>query len=146
MEPTVVTRYGKIRGRVRASVSSFLGIPYAASPTGPLRFRPPAPPPVWDGIREADRLGPTPPKPDYTAPFDTLLPEPSIAGDEWLTVNVWTPDPGRAGLPVMVWIHGGAFHNGNSAIPVYRGHAVAPGGLPMVSPNHHSGIVGFGLL
>ncbi len=146
MEPTVVTRYGKIRGRVRASVSSFLGIPYAASPTGPLRFRPPAPPPGWDGIREADRLGPTPPKPDYTAPFDTLLPEPSIAGDEWLTVNVWTPDPGRAGLPVMVWIHGGAFSNGNSAIPVYDGHAFARDGVVMVSLNYRLGIDGFALL
>jgi para-nitrobenzyl esterase len=146
MEPTMATRYGKIRGQVRDGVASFLGIPYAASPTGPLRFRPPAPPPAWDGVREADRLGATPPKPDYAAPFDTLLPEPNIAGDNWLTVNVWTPDPGGAGLPVMVWIHGGAFSNGNSALPIYDGHAFARDGVVMVSLNYRLGIDGFALL
>jgi len=146
MEPIVVTRYGKVRGQVRDGVASFLGIPYAASPTGPLRFRPPAPPAAWDGVREASRLGATPPKPDYAAPFDTLLPEPNIAGDDWLTVNVWTPDPGRAGLPVMVWIHGGAFSNGNSAIPTYDGHAFARDGVVMVSLNYRLGIDGFAQL
>ena len=146
MEPTVITRYGKVRGRVRDGVASFLGMPYAARPTGLLRFRPPAPPPVWDGIREADRLGATPPKPDYAPPFDVLLPEPNIAGDDWLTVNVWTPDPGRAGLPVMVWIHGGAFSNGNSAIPVYDGHAFARDGVVLVSLNYRLGIDGFVML
>ncbi len=144
MEPTVITRYGKVRGQVRDGVASFLGIPYAASPTGPLRFRPPARPAAWDGVRDADRLGPTPPKPDYAAPFDTLLPEPDIAGDDWLTVNVWTP--GGAGLPVMVWIHGGAFSNGNSAIPSYDGHAFARDGVVIVSLNYRLGIDGFAML
>jgi para-nitrobenzyl esterase len=146
MEPTVTTKYGKIRGQVRDGVASFLGIPYAASPTGPLRFRAPVPPDPWDGVRTADRLGATPPKPDYAAPFDTLLPEPNIAGDDWLTVNVWTPDPGRAGLPVMVWIHGGAFSNGNSAIPGYDGHAFARDGVVLVSLNYRLGIDGFAQL
>ncbi|HEY2691796.1 MAG TPA: carboxylesterase family protein [Streptosporangiaceae bacterium] len=146
MEPTVTTRYGRVRGRWRDGVASFLGIPYAASPTGPLRFRPPAPPPAWDGIREADRFGATSPKPRYAPPFDVLLPEPDIPGDDWLTVNVWTPDPGRAGLPVMVWIHGGAYSNGNSAIPMYDGHAFARDGAVLVSLNYRLGVDGFALL
>jgi para-nitrobenzyl esterase len=146
MGPLVITRQGTIRGRVRDGVASFLGIPYAASPTGPLRFRPPAPPPAWDGIREADRFGPTPPKPDYPHPFDVLLPEPSIPGDDWLTVNVWTPEPAGAGLPVMVWIHGGAFSNGNSAVPSYDGHAFARDGVVLVSLNYRLGVDGFALL
>jgi para-nitrobenzyl esterase len=146
MGPTVTTTHGKVRGQVRDGVTSFLGIPYAASPTGPLRFRAPASPPAWDGIREADRLGATPPKPDYPPPFDVLLPEPSIPGDDWLTVNVWTPDPGAAGLPVMVWIHGGAFANGNSAIPIYDGQAFARDGVVMVSLNYRLGVDGFALL
>ncbi|HEY7015002.1 MAG TPA: carboxylesterase family protein [Streptosporangiaceae bacterium] len=146
MEPTVTTRYGRVRGRWRDGVASFLGVPYAASPTGPLRFRPPAPPPAWDGIREADRFGATPPKPRYAPPFDVLLPEPDIPGDDWLTVNVWTPDPGRAGLPVMVWIHGGAYSNGNSAIPMYDGHAFARDGAVLVSLNYRLGVDGFALL
>jgi para-nitrobenzyl esterase len=146
MGPTVITTYGKVRGQVRDGVASFLGIPYAASPTGPLRFRPPAPPPAWDGVRDAVRFGATPPKPDYAPPFDVLLPEPNIAGDDWLTVNVWTPEPGAAGLPVMVWIHGGAFSNGNSAIPSYDGHAFARDGVVMVSLNYRLGVDGFALL
>jgi para-nitrobenzyl esterase len=146
MEPTVTTRYGCVRGQWRDGVARFLGIPYAASPTGPLRFQAPAPPVAWDGIREADRFGATPPKPAYPAPFDTLLPEPAIAGDDWLTVNVWTPDPGRAGLPVMVWIHGGAFANGNSAVPSYDGQAFARDGVVLVSLNYRLGVDGFALL
>ena len=148
MEPTVTTQYGTVRGQVRDGVASFLGIPYAASPTGPLRFRAPAPPQPWDGIRDASSLGATPPKPDYAAPFDVLLPEPNIAGDDWLNLNVWTPDPdpAGAGLPVMVWIHGGAFANGNSALPVYDGHAFARDGVVLVSLNYRLGVDGFALL
>ena len=126
-------------------MTRFLGIPYAASPTGPLRFRPPEPPTPWDGVRACTEFGPTPPKPDYVAPFDTLLPEPNIPGDDWLTLNVWTPDPGGA-APVMVWIHGGAFSNGNSAVRIYDGHAFARDGVVLVSINYRLGIDGFALL
>ncbi len=147
MATTVTTTYGKLLGRERDGVTSFLGIPYAASPTGQLRFRAPQPPPSWDGIREAAAFSATPPKPSYPAPFDRLLPEPSIDGDDWLTVNVWTPDTdARAQLPVMVWIHGGAFSNGNSAIPLYDGHAFARDGVVLVSINYRLGIDGFALL
>jgi para-nitrobenzyl esterase len=146
MGPTVATRYGSVRGQWRDGVARFLGIPYAASPTGPLRFQAPAPPLAWDGTREADTFGATPPKPAYPVPFDTLLPEPAIAGDDWLNVNVWTPDPGRAGLPVMVWIHGGAFANGNSAVPSYDGQAFARDGVVLVSLNYRLGVDGFALL
>ena len=146
MRPTVTTEYGRIRGQVRDGLASFLGIPYAASPTGPLRFRAPARPGAWDGTRDGDRFGPTPPKPDYQSPFDVLLPEPNIEGDDWLSLNVWTPDPGAAGLPVMVWICGGAFINGNSAVPLYDGHAFARDGVVMVSVNYRLGIDGFALL
>jgi para-nitrobenzyl esterase len=123
MASTVITKYGKVSGQERDGVTSFLGIPYAASPAGALRFRAPEPPLAWDGILAADAFSATPPKPDYPAPLDLLLPEPSIPGEDWLTVNVWTP--GGTGLPVMVWIYGGAFANGNSAVPMYDGHAFA---------------------
>jgi para-nitrobenzyl esterase len=146
MNPTVTTRYGMVGGQVRDGVASFLGIPYAASPTGPLRLRAPAPPEPWDGVRAASALGATPPKPDYAAPFDELLPEPNIPGDDWLNLNVWTPDPGAAGLPVMVWIHGGAFSNGNSAVPIYDGHAFARDGVVLVTINYRLGVDGFALL
>ena len=125
-------------------MTKFLGIPYAASPTRALRFRAPAPPPAWDGILDCGAFGPTAPKPDYPAPSDVLLPEPNIAGEGWLTVNVWTP--GGSGLPVMVWIHGGAFSNGNSAIPEYDGRAFARDGVVLVSVNYRLGVDGFAFL
>ncbi len=148
MDQTVATKYGMLRGQVRDGVVGFLGIPYAASPTGALRFRAPVPPEPWDGTRDAIAYGPTPPKPDYPAPFDTIFAEPNIEGDDWLNLNVWTPGPLRpgAGLPVMVWIHGGAFANGNSAIPLYDGQAFARDGVVLVSINYRLGIDGFALL
>ena len=132
-------------GDSTGGVTRFLGIPYAASPTGPLRFKAPEPPAPWDGVRVCTEFGATPPKPDYVAPFDTLLPEPNVPGDDWLTLNVWTPDPGGS-APVMVWIHGGAFSNGNSAVRMYDGHAFARDGVVLVSINYRLGIDGFALL
>ncbi len=142
---TVTTKYGTVSGAPADGVTRFLGVPYAASPTGPLRFAAPQPPTAWTGVRECTAFSATPPKPDYVAPFDTLLPEPNVPGDDWLTLNVWTPDlAGRA--PVMVWIHGGAFTNGNSAVRMYDGHAFARDGVVLVSINYRLGIDGFALL
>jgi para-nitrobenzyl esterase len=141
----VTTQYGAVRGEHAHGVTRFLGIPYAASPTGLLRFAAPEPPTAWDGTRECTSFGATPPKPAYVSPFDELLPEPDIPGDDWLTLNVWTPDQtGRA--PVMVWIHGGAFSNGNSAVPLYDGYAFARDGVVLVTINYRLGIDGFALL
>jgi para-nitrobenzyl esterase len=146
MRHVAATKQGRVRGSVRDGVHRFLGIPYAAPPVGPHRFAPPVPARSWAGVRDADRFGPTPPKPEYPPPLDALLPEREIDGEEWLTVNVWTPDPTAGGLPVMVWIHGGAFANGNSAIPVYDGGAFARDGVVLVSVNYRLGVEGFALL
>src|SRR3982074_3316399 len=100
MQEIVATTHGKVRGLPVDGVMAFLGIPYAAPPIGPALFGAPTPAPAGAGVRDAVTLGPTAPKPTYVPPFDTLLPEPVIPGDEFLNVNVWTPDPGGAGLPV----------------------------------------------
>jgi para-nitrobenzyl esterase len=146
MQPTVTVREGAVRGRVVDGVSAFLGIPYAAAPTGALRFRAPAPAEKWDGVRDAVEFGPTALKPPYVPPFDELLYDPVIPGENCLNLNVWTPDPGASGLPVMVWIHGGAFRNGSSAVPWYDGAAFARDGVVLVSLNYRLGAEGFGLL
>ncbi|MFJ1647912.1 carboxylesterase/lipase family protein [Streptomyces sp. NPDC088258] len=145
MEPTVTTEYGRVRGRTEGGVAVFRGIPYAAAPVGPHRFRPPAAPPPWDGVREAAVFGPTAPKNPYPPPLDGLLPDPEVAGDGCLNLNVWTPDPGGAGLPVMVWIHGGSLRYGSSAVETYDGAAFARDGVVLVSVNYRLGIEGFGL-
>jgi para-nitrobenzyl esterase len=146
MEPVVHTKSGPVRGQVRDGVASFLGIPYAASPTGELRFAAPVPHEPWTDVLGATAFGPTPPKPAYPAPFDTLLEEPSIPGDNWLNLNIWTPHDRDGDLPVMVWIHGGAFANGNSAVPWYDGHSFAKAGVVLVSINYRLGVDGFALL
>jgi para-nitrobenzyl esterase len=143
MDTDVRTRQGIVRGRIEEGVAVFKGIPYAAPPFGPNRFQPPRPAERWDGVREALSYGPTVPKPPYFPPFDVLLPEPAIPGEDCLNLNIWTPDPGRAGLPVMVWIHGGAFSNGSSAIPQYDGSRFARDGVVCVTINYRLGADGF---
>ncbi|RFU82436.1 carboxylesterase/lipase family protein [Streptomyces triticagri] len=127
-------------------IAVFRGIPYARPPVGALRFMPPQPAEPWDGVRDAGAFGPTPPKVPYTPAFAALLSDPAIPGDDWLTVNVWTPDPSPAArLPVMVWIHGGALTRGSSAVPVYDGAAFARDGVVLVSLNYRLGVEGYGL-
>ncbi|MEU6314395.1 carboxylesterase family protein [Streptomyces sp. NPDC047014] len=145
--PRAGTSAGAVEGRFRPDGTAvFLGIPYAAPPVGPLRFAAPAPPAPWDGVRPATAFGPTAPKVPYPETYAALLPDPVIPGDDCLSVNVWTPDPTPgAGLPVMVWIHGGAHTRGSSAVPVYDGSSFARDGIVLVSFNFRLGVLGYGL-
>ncbi len=143
MDTVVGTRQGTVRGRTASGVVAFKGIPYAAPPFGAHRFRPPQPAEPWDGVRNALNYGPTVTKPPYFPPFDVLLPEPAIAGEDCLNLNIWTSDPGNAELPVMVWIHGGAFANGTGAIPTYDGSRFARDGVVCVIINYRLGVDGF---
>ena len=63
--------------------------------------------------------------------------------NDWLTLNIWAPDPGAAGLPVMVWIYGGAYRFGSSADPGFDGAALARGGVVVVTANHRVGVEGY---
>ncbi|NEB57330.1 carboxylesterase family protein, partial [Streptomyces griseus] len=146
--PRALTVHGTVRGAVERGVAVFRGIPYAAEPVGALRFRAPAPPEPWTGVRETVAYGPTAPKRPYAPPLDRLLPDPAVPGDGCLNLNVWTPSPGRGttGLPVLVWIHGGSLVHGSSAVPVYDGSAFARDGVVLVSVNYRLGVEGFGVL
>ncbi|WP_222316017.1 carboxylesterase/lipase family protein [Streptomyces cavourensis] len=145
VEATARTAQGTVRGAVERGVAVFRDIPYAAAPVGARRFRGPEPPEPWEGVREALAFGPTAPKRPYAPPLDRLLPDPEVPGDEWLNLNVWTPSTDAAGLPVLVWIHGGSLLHGSSAVPVYDGWAFARDGVVLVSVNYRLGIEGFGL-
>lgn len=145
-DPVVSTPYGAVRGRNENGIAVFRGIPYAAPPFGPRRFRPPRPPEPWDGVRDAGAFGPTAPKPPYSDAFAQYLSDPVVPGDDCLNLNVWTPEPGRgARLPVLVWLHGGALTRGSSAVPVYDGHGFARDGVVLVSVNYRLGVEGYGL-
>jgi para-nitrobenzyl esterase len=134
---------GAVRGTTGSGVSAFLGIPYAAAPFGVNRMRPPQPVRSWDGERAATAFGPTAPKGDYPPQYARLFPEVVIPGEDCLNLNVWTPDPGAAGLPVMVWIHGGSFMNGSSSVGEYDGTAFARDGVVCVSINYRLAAEGF---
>lgn len=138
-DPEVVVGPGRVRGRYESGVFAFRGIPYAQPPLGDLRFKAPERPAAWDGVRDARGFGPLapqPPRPGGETPPDST--------GEWLTVNVWTPDLGASGLPVMVWIHGGAYLFGSSAEPVYDGTRFAMAGTVLVTCNYRLGVEGFG--
>ncbi|WP_433664789.1 carboxylesterase/lipase family protein [Nocardia sp. CA-128927] len=137
---------GKVRGNATGSVHEFLGIPYAAAPLGATLFQAPGPAPSWDDERDATRFGPTAPQLGYPEPLRSILHNPIIDGPEFLNLNVWTPDPTASGLPVMVWIHGGAYRIGSSAVSVYNGHAFARDGVVLVSINYRLGAIGFAAL
>ncbi|MCX5527263.1 carboxylesterase family protein [Streptomyces bobili] len=145
-DPVATTPYGSVRGRYESGVAVFRGIPYAAPPFGPRRFRPPVPPEPWDGVRDAGAFGPTAPKPPYSEAFAQYLSDPVVAGDDCLNLNVWTPEPGPgARLPVVVWFHGGALTRGSSAVPVYDGRHFARDGVVFVSVNYRLGVEGYGV-
>ncbi|MFJ9656994.1 carboxylesterase/lipase family protein [Streptomyces griseoflavus] len=144
--PVIRTPYGAVRGRWERDAAVFRGIPYAAPPFGPRRFRPPVPPEPWDGVRDAGAFGPTAPKPPYSEAFAQYLSDPAVPGDDCLNLNVWTPDPSPdARLPVLVWLHGGALTRGSSAVPVYDGGTFARDGVVFVSLNYRLGVEGYGL-
>jgi para-nitrobenzyl esterase len=143
MDTIVRTQQGAVRGSAAEGIVSFKGIPYAAPPFGPNRFRPPQPVESWSGVRDTLIYGPTVPKPPYFPPFDVLLPEPVIAGEDCLNLNIWSSDLGQARLPTMVWIHGGAFANGTGAVPTYDGSNFARDGVVCVTINYRLGADGF---
>src|SRR5438034_434736 len=105
------TRAGEVEGLISEGVTAFKGIPYAAPPFGSNRFRPPQPPKSWIGVRLAHEYGVVPPQSPYPEPFRHMLGDAGTAGEDCLNLNVWTPDPGAHGLPVVVWIQSGAFHH-----------------------------------
>ncbi|MCX4631927.1 carboxylesterase family protein [Streptomyces sp. NBC_01443] len=140
--PEVRAAAGALRGSREAGVAVFRGIPYAEPPVGALRFAAPRPVEGWSGVREAVSYGPPPPQAGVFG-MDALAQD--AAGDDWLTLNVWSPEPGPgAGLPVMVWIHGGAYVIGMSGLPEYDGGRLArDGGVVVVTFNYRVGMEGF---
>jgi para-nitrobenzyl esterase len=142
MDTVVETSNGRLRGTTRDGVRAFLGISYAAPPVGANRLRPPQPVAPWAGVRDATVLGPEPPQPQFgMEAAGGLVFDPAVPGDDCLNLNVWTPDPGATGLPVMVWSPGGSFHwsSGGS----YDGSRFARDGVVCVTINWRTGADGF---
>lgn len=129
---------GDIEGRVVNGVHRFLGIPYAEPPFGNNRFMLPVPRRPWDGVRQAFEYGPI--CPQTGGAFNGDVPE---EGEDCLSLNVWTPDPGTSGLPVMVWAHGGGQVSGTGASPFYDGTRFANDGVVLITCNRRLGAEGY---
>jgi para-nitrobenzyl esterase len=142
-DPVTSTDRGRVRGRPTAHGYAFMGIPFAKAPFGPLRFCAPQVTDRWEGDRPAIDPAPTAPQP--VSGF-TLIPEPTIDGGdapECLSLNVFTPDLGSGGLPVLVWIHGGGFTTGTPSSTWYDGDRFARDGVVVVSVGYRLGAEGF---
>lgn len=127
----------------RNGVRCFKGIPYAAPPVGELRWRAPVAAQPWEGVRQATAFGMNAPQ---RIVFDDIDPNLPGMSEDCLYLNVWTPDRldgGDAGLPVMVWIHGGGFAAGHGAEPRYDGARLAARGIIVVTMNYRLGVLGF---
>lgn len=146
MAVTVTTSRGVLGGRPPTDdgVYAFLGVPYGEPPVLDRRFAPPTPAAPWDGVRPAIEHGAASPQalPGPGRPIVDLTV--GAEGEDCLTLAIWTPALGRDDrLPVMVWIHGGAFVTGGAGVPAYDGTHLAAQGVVVVNMNYRLGLAGW---
>lgn len=135
---------GRIQGTESSDgeVRAFLGVPYAAPPTGELRWRPPHPVRPWAGTRAAVRFAPSAPQPRVPANSLYYGGEDDFSED-CLYLNVWAGPTGGSARPVLVWFHFGGFQFGSASNPLYDGTALARQGAIVVGVNYRLGRLGF---
>ncbi|GJM79778.1 hypothetical protein HMSSN139_22740 [Paenibacillus sp. HMSSN-139] len=135
----VQTLSGKVEGMKLDGAYGFRGIPYASPATGRRRFKPPAPPLPWQGVRRCDRFGDIAPQPPAQQGILSELTQ----SEDCLNLNVWTPEDLSDGpKPVMVYIHGGGFVAGTGAECDGARYA-SEEGIVYVSINYRLGALGF---
>jgi len=140
--PVVHTAEGPVRGLMNNGVYEFKGIPYAAPPTGELRWRPPQPIAHWQEPADATSFANTCPQVTTLGVFAS----PASITEDCLYLNVFTTRLNGGGLPVFVWIHGGGNVDGESND--YDGSKLATGGpsgtpVVVVTLNYRLGLFGF---
>jgi para-nitrobenzyl esterase len=140
--PTVTTGSGDVQGVAADDNVAFKGIPYAGPPVGNLRWRAPVAPAQWTGVRPGNAFGPgCIAVPGVPQEFGG---DPGQHSEDCLYLNVWTPKTENGSrLPVMVWIHGGAYVFGSGAVDLYNGAPLASKGAVVVTINYRIMQLGF---
>ncbi len=143
--PVVQTASGPVEGASKGDVEAFLGVPYAAPPVGPNRWRAPGPVTSWKAVRPANQYAPACyqaiAKPWGPYSQDFVAGEP--ISEDCLYLNVWKPAGRQKKLPVLVFIHGGGFGGGAGSLPVYDGAKLAANGAIVITINYRVGVFGF---
>ena len=138
---------GALAGFRQGAVDAFLGVPYAAPPIGPNRWRAPQPAARWAAIRPAKRFAAScwqAMSPAGIGPWTHEYMPQGRTSEDCLYLNIWTPAPNlRHRLPVLVWIPGGGFTGGSGSAAVYNGARLASQGIVVVTINYRVGVFGF---
>lgn len=138
---TVQAPAGNFTGRIDDDVMSWRGIRYALAPTGERRWRAPIAAPRVETDVYAAEFGPVCPQQEAAA---VPLPPGAVLDEDCLSLNVWAPQDRTTPLPVMVWVHGGAYTFGASSQPLYNATPlVKTGGIIVVTINYRLGGFGF---
>ncbi len=143
--PTIVVGGGMLTGRPATvdgvALQEFRGIPYAAPPVGPLRWKPPQPVLPWRGVRDATGFGP---RCMQLPLFGDMVFRSRGMNEDCLYLNVWAPESrGDGKRPVLVYFYGGGFLAGDGSEPRYDGASLAAKGLVTVTVNYRLGVFGF---
>lgn len=149
MQTIVSTKQGAVEGYVSNGTVIFKGIPYAAPPVGELRFRRPQEHEPWEGVLGCKEFGSSCPQADLGSMdfygrefYDQPMP---ALSEDCLYLNVWTPESAGpdSKLPVMFWIHGGAFMHGTGSEKEFDGEDMARRGVILVTINYRVNVFGF---
>jgi len=137
------TSLGIVRGRDLGAVVHVSNLPYAQAPTGAKRFALPQPLPAWQGVRDA--TGPTPVPPQLASRLAAVMGDyPAAQSEDCLKLDIWIPKEVARPLPVMVFIHGGAFMTGGGGLPCYDAAVLAQRGqVIVVTVSYRLGMLGF---
>jgi len=133
---------GPISGVSNDGIWAYLGVPFASSPVGELRWKAPQPVKSWREVRECTEYGPVCPQ------LEGSVEEGGVGdartSEDCLYLNVWTPAKNDSEkMPVMVWIHGGAYIRGAGSVSMYDGHNLAKEGVVLVTINYRLDSLGF---
>jgi para-nitrobenzyl esterase len=144
------TEHGKVRGFILRDIHTFLGIPYGADTSGKNRFMPPQKPSKWTDIKPALWWGNTAPQimdNRYSNTYASFVDHWNYddVSEDCLRLNVWTPALDNSKRPVLVWLHGGGYTNGNAIEQDgYHGENLARmGNMVFCSLNHRLGPLGY---